>query len=1323
MWFGTRDGLNRFDGNRITIYRNNPQDTASISDNYITSIFEDKNHHLWVGTINGLNCFNLNQNNFIRFKHNSANTGSISNNYITSITSNTDDDLWVSTNYGVNLLNLRSGKFSHNTHTIPVNNISCLFTDKSHNLWMGTEEWLAFYDPKNQIFQLYNPRTANPRLNVIVAIQQDKAGILWLGTEDSGLLLFDPVSKTFKSLKHNDADDTSLSSNMIKCLLADAAGNMWVGTLNGGLERYDALKKRFIHYQNQPQNPSSLSQRTISALFTDRQNNLWVGTHRGGINLYTPNAEKFKLFQQEPSTNSLSYNDVKTFCEDKTGHVWIGTDGGGLNLFNQQSNSFKHYRYNPYDAGSIGADAVLHVMQDSKDNIWVSTWGGGLNLLNKQTGTFTRFLNNPANKATISSNKVQKVFEDSRRNLWVATYYGGLNLFDRDKRTFTHVTYDAAHKTSLQGNNVISLNEDKVGNIWIGTDDGGLNCYNLQLRRFTHYFNDGDKMPDLRVIFIDRAGKVWIGQNGLYLFDATRRKFSIYTDKGGLSNEFIKGITEDDKGNFWIATSNGITQFNPNTRYFKKYNTADGLQGLEFEANACLKTTSGQMFFGGVNGFNAFYPNNIVINKFIPPVYITDFQIFNKKVVPGASGSPLHKDISLTDRIELTYQQSDISFNYASLNYMAADNNQYAYMLERFDKGWNYVGNQKKANYTNLDPGTYIFRVKASNNDGIWNEHGASLTIIITPPYWKTWWFILLVVVIVLASTYYVLWLKRNLEIGKLEEQKREEIHQLQLQFFTNISHEFRTPLTLIMGPLELLGKQEQRPDFLHYYSTMHRNANRLMSLINELMDFRKVESGALQLKVMPGSPDVFIKEIADEFYDLAKEKNIDFKVIQSHKITEAWFDRQIVEKIMLNLLNNAFKYTPNNGIITLELLPSLRDFKPAFHNELILENAYRAKNYVYFRVSDNGIGISEDSIQHLFERYYRITEAHMGSGVGLAFVKSLTSLHKGKIYVYSQKDEGTEIIIALPAHAEDYSKDEHWVKKADAGTQLESIQYKGAEFFPVDDQKEAVLLVTTPAKANVPAKHILVVDDNDELRDFLTDSLSPYFNIAAVAGGRQALEQIKANVPDLIISDVMMPGMDGNEFCRIVKQNAEMNHIPFLMLTAKNAPEANFEGVESGADFYFAKPISIGLLLLTINNIFEHSQKLKTRYTSTHFTEVREQVHAVKDKEFIDKLILVIEAQLTNPNLDVDYLCIELNMGRTKLYEKVKNIAGQSIIEFIRSVKLRNAAQIMTHEDLSITEVMYRVGIQTQSYFTKAFKKEFHKTPSQFLQDIDRKK
>jgi signal transduction histidine kinase/DNA-binding NarL/FixJ family response regulator len=863
---------------------------------------------------------------------------------------------------------------------------------------------------------------------------------------------------------------------------------------------------------------------------------------------------------------------------------------------------------------------------------------------------------------------------------------------------------------------VISINEDKTGNIWIGTDDGGLNCLNAATKSFTHYFNNEEKLPDLRILFVDSKGRVWVGQAGLYLFDPAKNSFSLYTDKGGLSTEFIKGITEDKNGNFWIATSNGLTQFNPKTYEYKKYNTADGLQGLEFEANAYLKTRTGQMFFGGINGFNSFYPENINVNKFVPPVYITDFQLFNQKVNPGEKDSPLKNDISVTNTIKLSYTQSTFSFGFAALNFTASQNNQYAYRLENLDKNWNYVGNERKASYTNLAPGKYVFRVKASNNDGIWNEEGRSVVVIITPPFWATWWFKTFVLMLLTAGIILFYQFRKKREIRKMEEKKREEMHQVQLQFFTNISHEFRTPLSLILGPLEKLQREDTRFTFSHYYKIIARNAHRLMGLINELMDFRKVEAGVLKLNVMPGNLEVFLNEIYEEFSDLAQQQNIKFSVTVPQALTEVWFDRQVLEKIIINLVSNSFKYTADGGTITVNTFQSLNDFRPSFANELILKNEYQGKKYIYVKVADNGIGISKESIAHLFERYYKISESHLGSGIGLAFVKSLTFLHKGSIFVYSERNKGTEIIIAIPVSKEDYDKKEKWINNnQERGPRLESIYNKYEHHFFAPETNEQAEV----AKSHQPKPHILVVDDNGELRSFLKESLSQHYHITEASDGHEGINKAKDEFPDLIISDVMMPKVNGIDFCKTIKGNIETSHIPFLMLTAREALESKIEGTQSGADYYFSKPLSMDLLLLTIRNIFNQKQKLKERYSKDYHAEAKDLVHSAKDKEFIEELLGIIDSQLTNPDMDVDYICSKIGMSRTKLYQKLKGITAQSIGEFTRSVRLRKAVEIMTHEDVSLTDVMYRVGIQTQSYFTKAFKKEFGKTPTQFLQEL----
>ncbi|RYG10308.1 MAG: response regulator, partial [Chitinophagaceae bacterium] len=606
--------------------------------------------------------------------------------------------------------------------------------------------------------------------------------------------------------------------------------------------------------------------------------------------------------------------------------------------------------------------------------------------------------------------------------------------------------------------------------------------------------------------------------------------------------DFIKGITEDSKGNFWISTANGLTKFNPKSFDFKKYNTGDGLQGLEFEANAYLKTKNGEMFFGGVNGFNHFHPDDIATNRFVPPVYITEFQIFNQKINPGTEKSPLENDISYTENIKLDHDQATISFRFASLNYVSNENNSYAYKLEGQDKDWIDAGNTKQAFYTNLDPGTYTFRVKASNNDEVWNETGTAIRLVISPPFWSSWWFRTLAIVLAGYLAYLALSFRRRLELRKIEEDKREEIHQTQLQFFTNISHEFRTPLSLILGPIERLLKEDTQESFLTYYNTIHRNANRLLRLINELMDFRKTASGALKLNAINGNLNLFIDEVAEEFSEMATENNIQFSVDKETIPVEVWFDRQVLEKIILNLINNSLKYTKAGGQVKLELLANLENIQPAFENQLDIASNYQAKSYVYIRVIDSGIGISKESIQHLFERYYRITETHLGSGVGLAFVKSLTLLHKGTIKVSSERNKGTEIIIGIPCAKEDYTVEEQLTHSIEAGgTRLESITYHTES-----ELKQPVAKTETASTE----KTILIVDDNDELRNFLSGVLSPLYNIIAGTDGQDGLNQARKELPDLIISDVMMPGLSGTEFCSIIKDDILTSHIPFLMLT-----------------------------------------------------------------------------------------------------------------------------------------------------------------------------
>lgn len=1318
MWFGTRDGLNKYDGYQVVVYRYSAEDSTSISDNYIKYIYEDRQQNLWVATQNGLNRFDARKNSFTRFRHKAGDPRSLGHNQVTCIYEDTKGRLWVGTDGGgLDLLDRKTGTFTHYRATpggkdgLPDNRINGLWEDNKGTMLLATGKGVALFDGERDLF--FSLPLPVIDTNAIRTIKGDDKGNLWIGTEEDGLFCFHPGTGAFDTYTHREQDPASLSTNQIRAILCDSKGHLWTGGINGGLDLLNQEQNTFYHYQNAPEYPRSLSQRTVSAIFEDKQGILWVGTHRGGINIYVPGAEKFPLYQQDVKQNSLSYNDVKAFCEDDQGRIWIGTDGGGLNLFDRKTQTFRHYQYNAFKKNTIGSNEVLSITQDRTGRLWIGTWGGGLNLYHPDNESFTRFLTNPSDQQSISSNYVQKVLEDRKGRLWVATYYGGVNIYDPEKKQFKRFTGSGG--TTLSGRNAVSMIEDPKGRIWIGTDDGGLNCYNPATGRITRYFTTGEKTPDLRVLFTDHKGRLWAGQYGLYLYNEAVDSFALYTSEAGLGTAFIKGIAEDKGGYFWISTAKGIISYHPEKHTFKTYNTGDGLQGLEFEANAYLQTRDGLLLFGGINGFNAFYPGQIHTNTFTPPVYITDLLVDNQRMLPGRKGSPLLKDISMTDKVSFNHTQTSFSFSFAVLDYSAPQNNQYAYKLDGWDRDWNYVGNERKAVYTNLNPGTYVFHVKATNSDGVWNEKDTAVIVVIHPPFWRTWWFMLLLSALILYIIYRILAFRRATELKKISEKKKEEVHQLKLQFFTNISHEFRTPLTLILGPLEKMIRDAKDSGQLHYFKLMQKNAYRLLDLVNEVMDFRKVESGVLQLKVMPANPTLFLEEIAEEFREWAVEKQIRFTVSTVNPPAEAWFDNQVLEKIIYNLLSNAFKYTPAGGEITLEMRGSMDGVQPSFPHELVLQNEYNAAQYLHIRVVDNGTGISKESISHLFERYFRVNENHLGSGIGLAFVKSLTFLHKGSIRVYSERKQGTEFIISVPFHKADYSEGERWIgDPAKTARQLESLISNQRYTIAPPVETEAVNETGTTAAAT-----ILIVDDNSELREFLKGALLPLYRIIEAADGQQGFEQAKAAMPDIIISDVMMPVMDGIAFCKLVKENLETSHIPFIMLTAKTALSSNIEGAASGADFYFGKPLSLELLLITIKNTLEQRKKSRERFLKDYFYEAKELVNSTKDKEFMETLLEKIDEHLMDPDFDISVLCSSMGMSKTNLYQKIKQLTGQSTGDFVRTIRLKKAAHIMSHEDVPLSEVILRIGIQTQSYFTKAFKKEFGKTPTQFLQEL----
>lgn len=1314
IWIGTRDGLNRFDGSEVVVFKNDANDPGSISDNFITDIMEDRQHNLWIGTTNGLNCFDPKRLIFKKYKHIQGGK-SISHNHITSIAERGNGKLWIGTfGGGINVLDPETERFTYITtkaNSLKSNFINRIFTDADKRVFVGTEVGLqklendnTFQFSDSEIHTIVRKKTVS-----IKVINQDKSGNLLLGTNEDGLLLYNYGLNSFRLFQHSETDPRTLGSNLVRSIGIAKNGAVWVGCINGGLNLLDPISGHFYNYQNDPNDPESLSQRTVSAILADNQTNLWVGTHRGGVNVFMPNEDKFVHHKQETG-NSLSYNDVKSFCEAENGNIWIGTDGGGLNLYNRKSDTYIHFKHNPLNSSTIASNEILDIFEDKKGNLWLSTWGGGLNKYNGN-GTFTRFKTSE-NSESISSNYVQKTYEDSKGNLWVGTYFGGLNLYDAQHNTFKRFVRGSG-RSRILGKNIVSITEDRQGAVWIGTDDGGLNRIDPKNQTISHYFNKEEKMPDLRVLFVDSKGKLWLGQKGLFFYDKVQDKFNVFPENEALANEFIKGVVEDEMGNLWISTSTGIKELNPENGTLHTYDFLDEAKGQEFEANAALRTKDGQLFFGGINGYHTFFPKDMSTEAFDPKLYFTDFQLLTKNVKPTDEDSPLPFDVSFLEELSLSHRQSTFTLGFASLNFSTFQNHQFKYKLEDWDRDWITAGKENKANYTNVEPGTYTFKLMAANSAGTWSTQAKTLKITIRPPFYATWWFRVLVFSLLSYGVFRIYKFRKEQTIRKLQEASKEEMHQMQLQFFTNISHEFRTPLSLILGPLEKLQQLDTHSSSKNYYKIIHRNATRLMSLINELMDFRKAESGMLKLNVMQGSLYAFLSELTEEFEEIAHEKKISFNFLGNSQQKEVWFDRHILEKIVINLLSNAFKYTKEHGKISLELMESLENYRPPFPNSLEINNDYQAQHYSYIKVTDNGIGISSESIPLLFERYYRKSDAHLGSGIGLAFVKSLTIKHKGKIKVYSERNQGTEIIITIPTAKSDYIENELWVKNNAMTVSLDSLEPNYENHL---QKNHLVPLSKERLENNKPV--ILIVEDNLELSSFLKDNLAQNYQIIVAKDGQEGLELAKSTFPNLIISDIMMPVMNGIELCKRIKSDPETNHIPFVILTAKGGMHSKLEGVESGADYYFEKPLSIDLLELTLRNIFNQKSRLKDKLLKDNNTDIKEMVHDVKLKKFLDELISLIESQLADPAMNIDSICIDIGMSRTNLYNKIKSLTGQSIGDFIRTIRLRKAAQLLKNGDLSITEVMYSVGIQTQSYFTKAFKTEFGKTPSQYVKE-----
>jgi ligand-binding sensor domain-containing protein/signal transduction histidine kinase/DNA-binding response OmpR family regulator len=1335
MWFGTVDGLLRYDGINLYVYEKNPDDSTSLSHNSVNVLMEDKDKNLWIGTSEGLNLYNRDMDNFIHVGSNDTNLFRLNDSYISALCLDKKSLLWVGTFDGLNVYNPEKQIINHysynvNDHNaISSNRITCIAIDSEDNVWLGTQNGLNLFSDKVEGFRHFFTVQGNRESlsnNNITSLAIDLEGNLWVGTRGGGLNKLIKRNDDFLFKRYyNNNRTSSLSNNFILSLNADSRDYLWIGTENGGLNRLKIKTEFFKVFKVEEGNNYSLNSNSIWALYNDNENRLWIGTHNKGINVIDENFSKFESFQKNPVNNiSLTDNDVTGFTEDSRGNIWIATDGGGICRFDPETRKFNKIIVNNAAHNYLVNNAIKAILYDSKENIWVGTWAGGIDRLNKNGVKIENY--NIESEQGGGNNNILSLYEDSKGNIWAGTAGSGLFKYITATNTFDQVSCSSQSGILTKAAYVTAMLEDSEGSFWIGTLYGMVILKRSPARKFSCInFSRADNSPTLssnaiEVIFEDRKKRLWFGttDNGLNLFNKQDSTFIVFQKKDGLPGNSILGILEDDAGFLWIMTNKGVSRFNYDSLDFTNYTREDGLNSNEFYVGSCLRTKKGEFFIGGENGFNVFYPKNIKNNNFIPPVYLSNLKINNITAEIGAENSPLKKHIGETTEITLSYKQSSFTVEFIALNYTRSARNQFSYKLEGFDNDWNDAGNDRSASYTNIKPGKYVFMVKGSNNDGIWNNTPTRLLINIEPPFWKTWWAILLYIFLisVLVAVSLKIWnerikIRHQLKLEQLGREKEHELNEKNIQFFTDISHEFRTPLSLIIAPLEglILSAQSKIKEQL---VVIYRNAQRMLHLTNNLMDFRRLEEGRTSLRVKYGEIVSFIREVSSYFNVNFKRRHINFTINTSDAIIQAWFDPEKLETIMLNLLSNASKYTPDGGNIKV-VVDSLtsKDVKEKYN--ILSEEMHPASRYIEIGIIDDGSGISSEDLPFVFEKFYQSDsnrkKKNSGMGIGLALTKGLVELNHGRIKARSNPNHETNFSFVLPIDHISFLEDEivneptSVLSRTILSEQEElSLKKHGKELSDTDQDEE---------KADV-----LVVEDNYELRTFLARELGEKYTIVQSDSGKSGIELAFNIIPDLIVSDILMPQCSGIELCNVLKADIRTCHIPIILLTAKTTISDQIEGVEVGADAYITKPFNMQFLVAKINQLIQSRRKLYAHFSQDVYLMPNKMADNELDQRFLQKTIDYIVTNITDNTLNVEGLAVEMNLSRSNVYRKIKALTGMTIIEFIRIVRLKHAIKLMEAKKYTLAEIAYQTGFTSPSYFTKSFKDQYGKPPSEYL-------
>ncbi|MFZ6011091.1 MAG: hybrid sensor histidine kinase/response regulator, partial [Bacteroidota bacterium] len=1124
MWFGTLSGLNRYDGYTIKVFRNVPGDTTSIINNEINRMFEAPDGKIWINTWSGANIYDPKTETFNRNANSILQSLNIPVGTINYIKKDHSGNFWfVHAAEGLYIYRASDGRtvpLRHepgNAATIGSQQLSAIEEDHQGNFWIIHKNGMFEKLDGKTLKVVYRNDQLSRQFKDEVQdyfVMPDHDGDLWIyvGNSNRGCFYFNSVDRSLRHI-HSRSVAPTLNTDIVRKIVQDNKGLIWVATDHGGINIIDKKNNFAVHYvMHDDENDKSIGQNSINSLYKDDAGIIWAGTYKRGLSYYHENSSRFQLYKHQLSKpQSLPFDDINSFVEDDKGNLWIGTNGGGLIYFDRTNNTFKQWLHDPDNSNSLSGNVIVSLEIDHEKMLWVGTYYGGLNSFDGKK--FTRYKSNPNDPNTTSDDNIWEIFEDSKNNLWIGTMKGGVDVLDASRKKFIH--YRNGDPNSIHTTYVPAFIEDRDGNIWVGTGYG-IDVLEKKSGRFVHYLNDIKDPTSLSnnsilSILQDRRGLIWVGTHGgLNLFDKENRSFKVFKEEDGLPHNSILTLLEDNRGNLWISTPNGLSNLivtsgsnqEPLAFQFRNYDESDGLQGKQFNENAALKTAAGELIFGGGNGFNIFRPEDITINTSKPNVIFTDFQILNKSVRIGQSeqGDPmLLRSLTETEKITLGPADNVFSIEFAALSFFHSEKCQYKYMLEGFNKDWlSADANQRRVTYTNLDPGDYVFKVKASNHDGIWNEQPVQLRVTVLPPFWKTDIAFVIYVILIIGALLLARWLilanaRMNFRIQqeRQEAQRMHELDMMKIKFFTNVSHEFRTPLTLILTPLEKILKQTQDTDQKNQFQLIHRNARRLLNLVNQLLDFRRME--VQEVKFNPSEGDIveFIRELTNSFSDLSEKKNIQLSFYTEVRELDIHFDQDKLEKILFNLLSNAFKFTPENGRVAVEL--TVKD---------LLE-----RKWLEINVRDTGIGIPADKQEKIFERFFQHelpkSMVNQGSGIGLSITKEFVKAHGGSISVESEPGKGSCFTVMLPLQ-----------EIAHQSTRDEAIAYEIHTRETADHTDD----VDNGAKKPV----LLLVEDNEDFRFYLKDNLKLHYTILEAGNGKQGLEKATSAIPDLIVTDVM---------------------------------------------------------------------------------------------------------------------------------------------------------------------------------------------------------